>query len=348
VTSHVDFSAREPLNTNERAMFRELPADSNPRARALAESWLVDRPSAATIVARAMEYLRSEPYLYTMTPPPLGAHPVDEFLFETREGFCEHYASALTFLLRAAGVPARVVMGYQGGELNGIGGYYIIRQSDAHAWTEAWLGDEGWARVDGVAAVAPERVALGFDTAGSGGATAAAAAFRASWTRPFVLFLDTVNTRWQEWIIGYGPELQRSLLESLGFDSLRRAQRSAVLLGLATVATVALLLGVSLYLSWRQRERAPTDAAARTFARFARQLARLDVPARAPAEGPRAYAERAAQTLPHAAAQIRAVTDFYLRARYEPDADGAALAGLVAAVAAFRATIIPPHSTRAS
>ena len=344
VTSHVDFSAREPLNANERAMFRELPAGSNPRARALAESWLVDRPSAATIVERAMEYLRSEPFLYTLTPPPLGAHPVDEFLFETREGFCEHYASALTFLLRAAGIPARVVIGYQGGELNGLGGYYIIRQSDAHAWTEAWLEDEGWVRVDGVAAVAPERVALGFDAPGGGGATAAAAALRARWTRPLVLFLDTVNTRWQEWVIGYGPELQRTLLESLGFDGLRRAQRSAVLLGLAVAATVALLLGVSLYLSWRQRERAPVDAAARCFASFARQLVRLDVPARAPAEGPRTYAERAAGALPHAAAEIRAVTELYLRARYEPDPDGAALAGLVAAVASFRdAAFIPPR-----
>jgi transglutaminase-like putative cysteine protease len=349
VTSHVDYSAREPLNAAERAMFRELPPGSNPRARALAESWLEDRPSAATVVERAMEYLRSEPFLYTLTPPALGAHPVDEFLFETREGFCEHYASALTFLLRAAGVPARVVLGYQGGELNALGGYYIIRQSDAHAWTEAWLEDEGWVRVDGVAAVAPERVALGFDSSGSGGATAVAAALRASWTRPFALFLDTVNTRWQQWVIGYGPELQRTLLESLGFDGLRRAQRSAVLFGLAVIATVALLLGVSLYLSWRQRERAPVDAAGRTFARFVRQLARLDVTVRAPAEGPRAYAERAAATLPHAAAQIRAVTDLYLRARYEPDVDGTALAELIAAIAAFRAAaVMPRRSTRAS
>jgi transglutaminase-like putative cysteine protease len=349
VTSHVDFSAREPLNPREQAMFRELPPDSNPRARALAESWLEDRPSAATVVDRAMDYLRSEPFLYTLTPPALGAHPVDEFLFETREGFCEHYASALTFLLRAAGVPARVVLGYQGGELNALGGYYIVRQSDAHAWTEAWLGDEGWVRVDGVAAVAPERVALGFEAPGSGGATAVAAALRASWTRPLVLFLDTVNTRWQQWVVGYGPELQRSLLESLGFDGLRRAQRSAVLFGLAIIVTVALLLGVSLYLSWRQRERAGVDAAGRAFARFVRQLARLDVPARAPAEGPHAYAERAAQALPHAATQIRAVADLYLRARYEPDVDGTALAGLVSAVAAFRdAAVMPRRSTRAS
>ena len=336
VTSHVDYSAREPLTPGEQARFRALPLGSNPRARALAESWSADGASGATVVDRAMDYLRAQPFAYTLTPPALGAQPVDEFLFETREGFCEHYASALTFLLRAAGLPARVVLGYQGGELNALGGYYIIRQSDAHAWTEAWLEDDGWVRIDAVAAVAPERIALGIDGIGSGGATAAAAALRASWSRPVALFWDAINTRWQAWIIGYGPELQRALLESFGFENLRRAQRSAILLGLAAAATITLLLGLSLYLSWRQRQRAPVDAAALCFAAFVRKLARLDVPARAPTEGPRAYAERAAGALPHAAAKIRAVADLYLRARYEPDVDGAALAELLAAVAAFR------------
>ncbi|HVY63290.1 MAG TPA: DUF3488 and transglutaminase-like domain-containing protein, partial [Gammaproteobacteria bacterium] len=125
VTSYVDYSAREPLTPGEIATFTNLPAGSSPRARALAASWLTDRPSGRTVVERAMDYLRSQPFQYTLTPPALGPQPVDEFLFETREGFCEHYASALTVLLRAAGLPARVVTGYQGGELNSIGRYYI-------------------------------------------------------------------------------------------------------------------------------------------------------------------------------------------------------------------------------
>jgi transglutaminase-like putative cysteine protease len=352
VTSHVDYRAREPLSEGERAGFRALPDGSNPRARALAESWLSDSPSGATIVARALDYLRSQPFAYTLTPPALGAQPVDEFLFETREGFCEHYASALTFLLRAAGLPARVVLGYQGGELNTLGGYYIVRQTDAHAWTEVWLEGQGWIRVDGVATVAPERVALGYDGLGSGGMTAAAAALRARWSRPLALLWDAVNTRWQAWIVGYGPELQRSLLESLGFENLRRAQRSAVLLGLTVVATITLLIGLSAYLSWRHRQRGGVDAAALSFASFVRELRRLEVPTRAPAEGPRTYAERAASALPHAAAPIHAVADLYLRARYEPDEGGEALAALVAAVAAFRSAryspFTPPRSTLAS
>ena len=336
VTSHVDYRAREPLNARDVEVFRALPPDSNPRARVLAESWLADGPSAATIVERAMEYLRSQPFQYTLTPPPLGAHPVDEFLFETREGFCEHYASALTFLLRVAGLPARVVMGYQGGELNGLGGYYIIRQSDAHAWTEVWLEDRGWTRVDGVAAVAPERVALGIGRFAAEGSAAAAAALRTSFRRQAALLWDALNIRWNTWIIGYGPDLQRALLSSLGFDNLRRAQRYAVLLGLTVVATVVLAAVLSFYLSWRHRRRAPLDAAARCFAQFGRKLERLDVAERAPTEGPRAYAARAALALPALAAPIHAIAELYIRARYEPDANGAALAELASSVAAFR------------
>jgi len=294
-----------------------------------------------------MDYLRSQPFVYTLTPAALGAQPVDEFLFETREGFCEHYASALTFLLRAAGLPARVVLGYQGGELNGVGGYYIIRQTDAHAWTEVWLEDEGWIRVDGVAAVAPERVALGLDGLRSGGAAAAAAALRASWSRQLSLVWDAVNTSWEKWIVGYGPDLQRSLLESLGFQGLRRMERSAVLLGLAVVATLTLLIGLSAYLSWRHRQRLGVDAAALCFAKFVRRLARFDVAARAPSEGPRAYADRAAAALPLSATRIHAVADLYLRARYEPDADGSALAALLAAVAGFRVARTSAHAAAA-
>jgi transglutaminase-like putative cysteine protease len=244
VTSYIDYSAREPLTENERNLFRNLPEDSSPRARALAASWVTDQPSPQLVIDRAMDYLRSQPFQYTLTPPALGAQPVDEFLFETREGFCEHYASALTVLLRAAGLPARVVTGYQGGELNGIGNY-IIRQSDAHALTEVWLEDRGWIRVDAVAAVAPERVAIGSGRWSEARDTIAGAVLRNSWLRQTALLWDAVNTRWHAWVVGYGPELQRALLESLGIVNLRRAERWAVLLGLTVAGSVGLLLALT-------------------------------------------------------------------------------------------------------
>jgi transglutaminase-like putative cysteine protease len=336
VTSYVDYSAREPLTQPEIDVFRRLPEDSSPRARALAATWLTDAPAPATIVERAMDYLRSQPFQYTLTPPALGAQPIDEFLFETREGFCEHYASALTVLLRAAGLPARVVMGYQGGELNPLGNYYMIRQSDAHAWTEVWLGDEGWARVDGVAAVAPERVAIGSGRWSEANETAAGTVLNAGWLRRAGLVWDAIDTRWQAWVVGYGPDLQRALLRSFGLGDLRRAERWAVLLAAAVAVTAGFMIGLSLYLAWRQRQRTVVDAAARCFAAFVRSLTQLDVPARGASEGPQAYAARAAALLPGAAADIVAIAASYLRARYEPDPDRQALAELESRVGAFR------------
>jgi len=342
VTSYTDFEAHEPLTPAEQRMFRALPDGSSPRARALAASWLTDSPSAETIIERAMDYLRSQPFQYTLTPPALGAQPVDEFLFETREGFCEHYASALTVLLRAAGVPARVVTGYQGGDLNPIGNYFIIRQSDAHAWTEAWLPDRGWVRVDGVAAVAPERVAIGSSGWSQSPATNQIRTLRSSWLRRTALFFDAVNVRWHAWVVGYGPDLQRALLESLGIRNLRRAERGAVLLGLAVALTVGVLLALQLHFAWRRRRRPRRDAAAEQFSAFTARLAKLAVTPRAPSEAPEAYAARAASALPEAAEEIAGIVGTYLRARYEPDPERHALDELRARVAAFR-----PHAARA-
>jgi hypothetical protein len=227
-------------------------------------------------------------------------------------------------------------MGYQGGELNSIGSYYMIRQSDAHAWTEVWLEDQGWVRVDGVAAVAPDRVAIGSGRWSGAGRTAVDRVLNLGWLRRTALLWDAVNTRWHAWVVGYGPELQRALLDSLGIRNLERTERWTLLLCLAVIATIGVLLALRLYAGWRERRRRPIDPAARVFATFARRLARLDVAPRAPGEPPAAYAARAAKTLPPAAADIGAIVAAYLRARYEPDPELAALADLRQRVTAFR------------
>jgi hypothetical protein len=159
---------------------------------------------------------------------------------------------------------------------------------------------------------------------------------RNSWLRQTALLWDAIDTRWHAWVVGYGPELQRLLLESLGITNLRRAERWAVLLGLAVAGSVGLLLALSVYLSWRQRRRPQVDPAARYFAAFARHLTQLRVPPRAPGEGPQAYAARAAALLPQAAAEIATIAALYLRARYEPDLERASLAQPRACVATFR------------
>jgi transglutaminase-like putative cysteine protease len=337
LTSYTHFRALEPLGEGEREVFRRLPPESSPRTRALVQGWLADNPAPEQIVERGMEYLRSQKFFYTLTPPALGEQPVDEFLLDTREGFCEHYASAFTVMMRAAGLPARVVTGYQGGELNGLGGYYIIRQSDAHAWTEVWLEGRGWVRVDPVSAVAPERVALGsWRSALAGERVPGNALRRLEWVRRALLAWDAASTYWNEWVIGYGPQLQRALLEALGLDGSARAEFWSKLLLLCVGAMLAGSLLVTLQLAWRRRRRTPVDEAAREFAAFTRRLARFDVVPRAPSEGPAAYGVRAERRLPHAAADIRAIVAAYLRARYERDADLSALSELRARVASFR------------
>lgn len=339
VTSYTDYSAREPLTERELEHYRSLPPDSSPRTRALVASWLTDRPSPEEIIDRAMQYLRSQPFQYTLTPPALGAQPVDEFLFDTREGFCEHYASAFAVMLRAAGLPARVVTGYQGGELNSLGEYYIVRQSDAHAWTEVWLRDRGWVRVDPIVAVAPERVAIGSWRGSLAGDTVPGTAFgRLTWVRYAMLMWDAGKTYWNEFVVGYGPDLQRALLQYFGLDDLRRSRSWSVLMVLVVVATVGFLFGLSAYLAWSQRRRGPKDPAARSFARFARRLRRYKVPPRRPSETPMAYATRAAAALPQAAADIGAIAAAYLKARYEPDADHRALQELRLRVKDFHPT----------
>ena len=337
VTSYIAYRALEPLTEDDQDLFRFLPPGNSPRTRELVRTWLTDDPSPDVLVERAMGWLRSQPFYYTLTPPALGAQPVDEFLFDTREGFCEHYASAFAVMMRAAGIPARVVTGYQGGELNSVGAYYIVRQSDAHAWTELWLADRGWVRVDPIVAVAPERVALGSTRTSLSGAAAPGNAFsRLAWVRATMLLWDAANTYWNVWVLGYGPELQRTLLEWFGIGDLRRSERWATLLGITIAATVAASLALSFYLAWTHRRRRRIDTAARWFEVFGRRLARCDVAPRARTEGPATYAARAGRTLPAAAAEIAAVVAAYLRARYEPDADRTALAELRQRVARFR------------
>lgn len=334
-TSYTSYAAREPLTALQRQVFSRLPRTSSPRTRELVAGWLADDPAPSEIIERGMAYLRSQPFRYTLEPPALGSQPVDEFLFETRAGFCEHYASAFAVMMRAAGLPARIVTGYQGGEPNARSRYYIVWQADAHAWTEVWLEDRGWVRVDPVEAVAPGRVSVNAWRTAVGDDALAAAFERGAWFRGVTLAWDAAYYYWNAWVLGYGPELQRALLDTLGLPS-AASERTPTLVLLVVGVVVAASFVLSLYLAWRYRRRPPPDPAARCFAAFCARLARLRVPPPAPSEGPAAYAAHAARVVPQAAAEIAAITQAYLRARYELDAEDAALAELRERVAAFR------------
>lgn len=333
VTSYPDYSARESLSDSQREVLTRLPPELNPRTRALIDELTADGADVRTVVDRALDVFRADGFFYTLTPPALGEHTADDFIFATKEGFCEHYASTFTIMMRMAGIPARVVAGYQGGELNSMGDYYIVRQANAHAWTEVWTEDAGWMRVDPISAVAPERIAAGATGASvTGQASITQRIGRMTLLRQIALGWDAVNTFWNEWVIDYGPQLQRRLLELLGFER----PRSRELLLVAALGASLVMFGFAAWFGLRLRADAGRDPVARHYERFRRKLRRLAVEPLQTGEAPTAYARRASLRMPDAAAEIESITRSYLAARYEPDNAGRASKRLRELVDAFK------------
>lgn len=313
MTSYPEFTAAESLSQYQLELYTAMPPDRNPRTQALAQSWRGESGNNVEFITRALNYFRSQPFFYTLTPPAAETvHTADEFLFEDREGFCEHYASAFSILMRAAGIPARVVTGYQGGELNPLGEYYIIRQSDAHAWVEVWLGAQGWVRVDPTAAVAPLRIQLGLDgSMGLGEPVPGRMLQRFPLLAQAILIWDAANAYWSEWVLGYDTQLQLDLMEWLGFDN----ARWGTLLALLGAATLGLLAILTIYLAWRFRPR-PQDPASRCYQTACSKLARVAL-LRSPDEGPTDFAQRVAVAKPEIAEAVSEITRLYVKGRYE-------------------------------
>lgn len=309
-----------------------LPTGFNPRARELAETWRVQAPDPDGVVQRALSYFRAEPFAYTLQPPLLGRHGVDDFLFKTRSGFCEHYASAFTFLMRAAGIPARVVTGYQGGEFNMVGDYLIVRQADAHAWSEVWLRDRGWVRIDPTAAVAPERVQSGIAEAlPASDPLPYTVRGSLAWLVELRLQLDTLAFRWDQWVLGYGPERQYEFLSRAGMTA---PDWRSMAVGLLT-GTGVLLLVFALWMLRRPGRGVP-DPAQAAYLRFCQKLARAGVPRRA-GEGPRDFAERATSLRPEIGPAVEGITDLYVALRYGRGAGPEQFRRLRELVSRFRA-----------
>ena len=333
--------ATAELNPAERERALVRPA-SSARIRAYGDYLRNVHAEPAARVQAVLTHIRSENFVYTLAPPLLGDDPVDQFFFETRRGFCEHYASAFATVMRAAGVPARVVIGYQGGEINPTGNYLIVRQSDAHAWTEVALPGQGWVRVDPTAAIAPERVELGIEAIrrleaqglvpGSVSAEALAQALNLPWlervARQARLYWDYTNLAWYRFVVDYRNEKQESLLRALGFETIQWS-RVLILLG---GACALLLIG---YVVWSRRGPRP-DPAQRLYLRFCRRLARGGV-IRAVHEGPLAFCERASTVRPDLAPLIKIVTAHYLNLRYASNASNDALHALARCVRGFHA-----------
>ena len=321
------------ISIEERAAALALPEGMHPKARALALEWRETIDDDAAIVERALEYYRLQPFVYTLSPPALQNDPVDEFLFDTRSGFCESYAASFAVLMRAAGIPARIVTGYQGGELNPLGEYLIVRQRDAHAWTEVWMQGRGWVRIDPTGAVSPNRIELGMDGAipariGAAGLDLATRGPLGEAWRNVRFSIDAVNAGWNDWVLGYGTRRQRNLLALFG-----AGEASAGDLVMGMFAAIGVVL--AMLAAWLTRRRsARVDPAQRIYRRFCDKLARGGVARRA-SEGPVDFAARAGSALPARRADVERITHMYVCLRYAGEPSH--LHAFKRAVGAFRA-----------
>ncbi len=310
----------------------ELPDGSNPQARSLSRELRKKHADDLALVYEVLQMFRGQDFFYTLEPPLLGDHPVDEFLFKTRAGFCEHYASAFAVLMRGAGIPARIVTGYQGGQINDFGNYLIVRQADAHAWTEIWLKDRGWMRIDPTSAVSPLRVESGLSAAVPG-SDILPLMVRGGFEWMFQLRLswDFMANSWNQWVLGYTPERQVWLLSRAGIDNATWQKLTAMLFFLGGV-----IVAVFIALALRQLKGRVRDPVKAAYLRFCDKLRRKGLP-RSPAEGPVDYARRVETARPDLTPAVSAITRLYIMLRYSTESGAAALAELQLRVRQFSA-----------
>ena len=313
-TAHSQLSYHANIEEDAQQLQRalRLPANFNPRAQQLASAWRKSSVSDDAVIHTALNYYTLEKFTYTLEPPLLGANSVDDFLFETRQGFCEHYASSFVFLMRAAGIPARVVTGYQGAQYNELGSYHIVRQSDAHAWAEVWLRDRGWVRIDPTATISPARVQSGLSAALPDNTTLPFMARNPpGWLRDLRLNWDAYSNQWNQWVLGYDTERQFAFLTRMGMESITWQKMA---LGMAT--GIGMLLGLFALFMLRHLLLRQPDKVQAAWLRLCRKLAKAGLP-RSDHEGAQDYAARIAAARPDLANTIHDLAKRYSALRYE-------------------------------
>lgn len=332
--SYPDYKALEADSNEDLEAALALPKDLNPRTLELGRRWALEargQPDpTGTIVNRGLELFRNGGFQYTLEPPLLtSVHTVDQFIFTSKLGFCEHYSGAFAVLMRAAGVPARIVTGYQGGDINPVDEQLIVRQSDAHAWTEVWIDNAGWKRVDPTAVVVPVRVESGI-----------AQAVPAGQPVPFMMrgdhlwllhlryYIEAVAHKWNIWVLGYNPERQREMLSFIGMDT-ASWQTLTMALFWSVGAVIAVLA------LWLLRRLRIEDPVQRHWQRFCAKLARAGL-TRSPGEGPLDYVARAVSRFPQRAAPLRGIGALYIDLRYGPPPERALVQRLGQLVGQFK------------
>jgi hypothetical protein len=339
VISSPEVTGKE-LQPHERKEALELPASISPTVRELAQSWITQNSDPRATVNSALQFFRTQGFRYSLSPGEYKKNDLDQFLFHRRVGFCEHYATSFATLMRLAGIPARVVVGYLGGEYNDLGRFFLVRQADTHAWCEVWLPDSGWTRVDPTSVVAPGRASLDLNSflerrAASGETETRRGAFVTQLARLAIftnirLAWETLNYEWDTRLIGFDADVQQVLLASVGI-----ANRGPVLLIIGILVAAAALLVI--YAGWMQlRTRSRADRVKALYERFCRKAARLGA-RRNPWEGPSDFSRRAAQLLPKESERIRQISNTYIALRYSPESAAVILDRFAKEVNAFAA-----------
>ena len=310
--------------------------NKNPKSRSLAFKIAGNASTPMEKARLLLAYFTKNQFVYTFNPPLAMGHPIDYFLLESKKGYCEHYASAFAFMMNVLGVPARVVGGYLGGELNPYGNYLIIRQSYAHAWAEIFDPKKGWIRMDPTAAVAPERIQTNPD-----GSSAVPQAFSGAmaFSRKLKFALDAVNLRWEAWFTGYSYFEQQAWIQKLGLG------KGTGFKSVAGVLTVIILIGLVIFsglVFWLFRSRrTKPDPIQNTYELFCGRLDRLGL-TKIPSQGPVDYAKMCAEKAPGLALEITAITDLYVRLRFQKDCPNKVFSDFKSLVMAFKPTMAGP------
>lgn len=296
-----------PLDDFSKQLGLALPF-GNPKATALGQSWASKFARPEDRVQAALTLFGSAPFSYTLKPGLLGENGVDEFLFDSKKGFCEHYASAFVFLMRAAGVPARVVVGYAGGEYNQVGNYYLVRQANAHAWAEVYLENKGWVRIDPTAAIAPERVETSVLQLGDSRTDSRRTATEATWGKQLGWFADSLLNEWNSLILSYDRQKQREMLEKLGLDGDRKTLYQLIAVALGFFAMIAVIV-----LLWPRRRHLSEEQ--KLFALLCKRLKSRGF-VRVPSEGEGAFIHRVLREWPTPKKELLGFLALYQGVRY--------------------------------
>jgi len=295
----------------------QLPENQHTRTKQLAQQWLLQTQNPQQLIQLALNHFNQQEFYYTLRPPMLSGDTIDSFLFESKQGFCEHYAASFTILMRAAGVPTRIVTGYQGGEINPVDQFLVIRQRDAHAWTEVWLGGQGWIRIDPTAAVSKQRIEQGMNTImpltmRSPLLLSQSQQLAELWQK-FRNNLDAIDNKWNQWILAYGPKLQKEFLSKLGMPS-PNWQTMTLWLGISLSLVLLIISAVLFY------HRKHTDPVLKVYQLFCNKAARIGV-SRENHEGPLDFANRLKQHYPHQTEDIDKINHIYINLHYGNQSD---------------------------